>query len=371
MRSVLAGGFVLLLSFSVSASATNLKFSRTNYPIGGHPVLVQTGDFNNDGKPDVITANFVVGGATFSVLLGNGDGTLQSPKYTVATYISWFALGDFNRDGKLDLAYVWSYDGNFTTILLGNGDGTFQAGSNFTVSGPPGRIVAADFNGDGKLDLATADGSANLVSVLLGNGDGSFQPAKDCATDYPFTLATGDFNNDGKIDLIAGGGYAAVIDLLLGNGDGTFQSAIALSSGRVPPVLLQPADLDNDGNLDIAFVAFGNAPTGVLLGNGDGTFQPEIDSAGPSQFGLASYALADFFNDGKLDFAATSELISTVDLLFGMGNGHFHLGQKVFVSGQPAALAVAAADLNGDHLADLVVSNQAGKLTVLLNQGPQ
>src|SRR5262249_35923607 len=86
------------------------------------------------------------------------------------------AQGDFNGDGKLDLVVANRGDGS-VNMLLGNGDGTFQPIINTVIGGIPGFVAEGDFNGDGKLDLVVTDSNAGTLSVLLGNGDGTFQLA--------------------------------------------------------------------------------------------------------------------------------------------------------------------------------------------------
>src|ERR1700719_1427756 len=117
---------------SASAITGNLtgSFPRTDFPVGHSPSAIAVGDFNGDGKLDLADAN--EGDNTVSILLGNGDGTLQS-QTTVATGIAPDAIvaGDFNGDGKLDLA-VANFTDNTISILLGNGDGTFAAGRTTT-----------------------------------------------------------------------------------------------------------------------------------------------------------------------------------------------------------------------------------------------
>src|SRR6266849_6303762 len=64
---------------------------------------------------------------TVSVLLGNGDGTFQRHvEYTAGNFPKSVAIGDFNGDGKLDIV-VANYESNLkqVNVLLGNGDGTF------------------------------------------------------------------------------------------------------------------------------------------------------------------------------------------------------------------------------------------------------
>ncbi|RDJ93325.1 VCBS repeat-containing protein, partial [Lacticaseibacillus rhamnosus] len=124
-----------------------------NVEIRGHHVAIA--DVNGDGKPDVIVANSVTG--SVSVLLGNGDGTLQAPFTSPipngGDYGVSGAVADGNGDGKPDLVTAGNSEGN-VGVLLGNGDGTFQGGRGFGVGGRGfSSVAAADLNGDGKFDL--------------------------------------------------------------------------------------------------------------------------------------------------------------------------------------------------------------------------
>jgi len=144
----------------------------------GYP-RVHTGDFNNDGRLDVL-AN---GGAS----LGNGDGTLQDFLGS-DIYLGNVPnpVGDFNGDGNLD---VLSDDRHISPQLwLGNGDGTFRLGQYIDTYN--GSTAIGDVNADGKLDIVEAASVFSLsgpdpffdtvttlsVRVLLGYGDGSFAP---------------------------------------------------------------------------------------------------------------------------------------------------------------------------------------------------
>ena len=97
-----------------------LSFDAGTYPIRSEAV----GDFNGDGIPDLVTANFNTG--EVSVLLGVGDGSFRAARAFPAGRNPFaVAVGDFTGDGILDLA-VTNFNSSTVSILLGNGDGTFQ-----------------------------------------------------------------------------------------------------------------------------------------------------------------------------------------------------------------------------------------------------
>ncbi len=105
--------------------------------------------------------------------------------------------GDFDKDGKLDLVTA-NKSSSTVSVLLGKGDGAFNPASNLSIVGfnglSPSSIAVADFNKDGKWDLVTANNVSNNISVLFGNGNGSFQVAVNFALELasaPTSVAVG------------------------------------------------------------------------------------------------------------------------------------------------------------------------------------
>ncbi len=135
----------------------------TNVTVGSSPVSVAVGDFNGDGKPDIVVADH--GSDSVSLLLNNGSGGFSTvTNFTVSSNPYAVAVGDFNGDGKLDFASA-NADGT-VTIFTGNGNGTFAA-TNYTVgTSPISALAAGDFNGDGKTDLAAASESSGNITIL-------------------------------------------------------------------------------------------------------------------------------------------------------------------------------------------------------------
>jgi hypothetical protein len=348
----------------------------TSYTTGNGAQGIVVGDFNGDGNADlavVNTGDFLSIPGTVSVLLGRGDGTFQNAvNYLSASNgLEALAIGDFNNDGKQDLIVV----GPTTALLLGNGDGTFRVGPT-----PPATnsftVAVTDVNNDGKPDLVVASG------VLPGNGDGTFRaliPFPNAAVNNFNFVAVADFNSDGKPDLA--GLTANALVMLKGNGDGSFQAwgAYATPFYEGGPDSLIVADIDSDGNLDVV-LGNGNSqvigPTAstntisIYLGNGDGTLQaaPYFLMGAAGQ--ISGTAVADFTGDNKPDIAA-NDSNGNLYLLTNQGGLQF---KQSLVNAPSGILQIAAADLNGDGKPDLigieVVQFQAtGNVIVMLGNG--
>jgi uncharacterized repeat protein (TIGR01451 family) len=98
------------------------SISTNGFPANCGSVLctVRVADFDGDGIPDIAVMNNGVFGG-FAVLLGNGDGTFQTPvKFAVgATALAWMDIADVNGDGQPDVVIGHGGDnGNGYTVLI-------------------------------------------------------------------------------------------------------------------------------------------------------------------------------------------------------------------------------------------------------------
>jgi Bacterial Ig-like domain (group 3)/FG-GAP-like repeat len=354
--------------FGASLGSAGGFTAYANYSAGTSPHSVAVGDFNGDGVPDLVVANY--GSNSVSVLLGKGNGSFgNATDYAAGAYPISVAVGDFNKDGFLDVAVADNNNNQAPgslSILLGKGDGTLQAPVSYGSQGSPYFVAVADLNGDGILDAVVANHGAE-VAVYLGNGNGTFAPAEFYpAGGNPQSVAIADFNGDSVPDLAVANSLSNDISILIGRGDGSFLAPRNYTTGSAPSVVVT-ADFNGDGHLDLAVPNNGSNTISILLGNGNGSFQPQYTiSTGSRPSGLAT---ADFNGDSIADLAVTNQsgASETVAVFLGVGNGTFQNPTAYKAGNQPRIMV--ATDLNGDGAADMAVACSQGGVNVFLNTG--
>jgi len=332
-------------------------------------------DFNNDGVPDIATADSGIGtGRTVSVLLGKKGGGFQVPRATTLSDNAFrLASADFNHDGKTDLVVVQG-SLNQVSILLGRGDGTFGPPRSFAVGNLPNSVAVGDFNGDGNPDIAVSN-FHGPISILLGDGDGRFHKGEDISIQDTFDydqIEAVDFNRDGKLDLAIATERQSdgtnLLKVLLGNGDGTFQRDMDVTSAFFI-FCFATGDFNGDGIPDLAAEEGGEIET--LLGDGHGRFTSAgkvLEGEGPSFSVVLALAVGDFNGDGFLDLAAPDAFSDNVMIFLGRGDGTLRLAPKLFGAGEGPG-SVVVADFNGDHRADIALADtdaQTNKCQIVL-----
>jgi hypothetical protein len=296
---------------SVLLNDGNGGLDETTYDVGGNaPVDITIADLNGDNFEDIITVNQ----RRVSVLLGDGNGAFGAPaSFDLATNYSGLvdvATGDLDNDNDPDVI-VGSADGDdaIISVLLGNGDGTLQAAQPFDNGYMHDDHLAQDLmvfdlDNDNNLDVMTYnvslsewDGFQTSFAALPGNGDGTLGPVSGWSDDYlGYVVTTADVDNDGDQDL-----FSSYYGVLLNNG-GTFQDPdtfdFSCDTLYCRSIGATAADMDGDGRLDIATInnlvkaecidcdadhsgyqetLFGSQGMSILLGNGDGTLADEIN----------------------------------------------------------------------------------------------
>jgi len=350
---------IVLCSLFVSSAFAQTYAPAANYATQLQPVGIAYGDFNEDGKTDVVVTN--AGSSTLTLFLGNGNGTLGSPiSIAVGANPISVVAADFNGDGHQDLAVSL---GNSQTIqiLFGAGNTTFLAPISIAILGTVhftiGQLMVADFNLDHKPDLGIATDFG--VAVFVNNGNGAFNEAT--VVDPNASIAdfdVKDVNGDGKPDLVGvesgtdvNGDSVGNVFLALGNGDGTFQAVTPITQFTGTPAGIAVGDLNNDGLPDIVVSNSG----GVIGGGGGGT-------GGPICTPRICLPL-----DGGTG-SPTINVPGEIFMLIQQPNGVFSRAASLTNDRSPGAVILA--DLNGDHNLDIVEASSATpELLLFSNQG--
>jgi hypothetical protein len=370
MRSLRAISVLILFAFPALASTPQFNPRQdinTNFQ---HLTGLAVADFDGDGKPDIAVTDNTA--KSIVVYLNKGNGTFSAPISTAlqigAIGAGAIVAGDFNEDGKQDLIVGTVAGSQADVFLAGNGDGTFTQGQTLPSSFGFFSAAAVDLNHDSHLDLI--GGGNGTLYVHLGDGHGGFTLQNfpnQGASDAFLGVVAGEFNNDSNVDFLATASSANNLRYFPGNGDGTFATPSTVSSSIIfSPQFLASADFNGDGKLDL-LVGSASIAT-VILGNGDNTFQtgasqvhflqtPPATNQNP-QTATPVVGAADMNGDGKIDAVVADNASASINVFVNDGTGKFPQSAPDFTASLPVGSnQLQLADLNGDGLPDIVVTN--------------
>lgn len=361
------------------------------------------GDFNGDGKTDIVTEvqNYDTNTSSWvysiSVVLSNGDGTFKAAVLSAipgGDTCPALLVGDVNGDGKSDLivGHQPNNCGNTNLqptfdVLISNGDGTFTPSSNVYNTIPTTNLAGgtiADVNGDGMLDLITVDDNnpAN-VFTSLGNGDGTFQAPTSVALsgEVGSNVVIADVNGDGLLDIVDNDFNTNQVTVYLATSGNTYASAATYTDPNGNNACsMAVGDINGDGKPEIVTANCSSTGNDITVYvNGGGTFQNGVDynaaMAGGTNSSAVyvegeSIAIADLNGDGRGDIVSTNYGSSDVTILFGNSDGTLTEPTFGYAIGgyEPWAPAIVA-DFNGDGFADVVVPDYQYSLAYLKGYG--
>jgi hypothetical protein len=345
------------------------------------PYGITTNDFNSDAKLDlVVSCNSGTG--ALEMLLGNGNGTFQTPPVALMAGTSLplgvtsgsVRMGNANKD-------IVVADGSANTgvaVLLGNGNGTFAGTAHYSAGQGSDYPVIADFNKDGRPDIAVSNRIDNSLTMMIGLGAGTFNnPGVTVTTGtHPNSIAVGDVNHDGNLDVVSADTMSNTITVNYGDGAGGFGPSVAhptipspatVTTGGTPESVAL-LDFNNDTHLDVVVANAGINGITVMFGTGMAATPFNTPTVYTAHGGAYAVVIADFNSDSKPDIAVSNQSTNDVSLFVGNGNGTFQPAVNVSVAPGTTPLFMAVGDFNGDTKPDIAVANNGSNfITVLLN----
>ncbi|MFQ5666316.1 MAG: FG-GAP-like repeat-containing protein [Candidatus Binatia bacterium] len=335
-----------------------------------NPTDVASGDVDNDGLSDLILGHNNGDVVVYRAEPTVGFAPLPNQPLRAAGDVVAVASGDFNADGRLDIVAVNKSTANIS-MFVGVVAGGFSEARNYPVGADASAATVGDWNSDGRSDVAVTrqvEGSSGAVDILLADPDGSLAaPISFSVGTSPVDIDWGDFNKDGQLDLVVANSASDALSILIGNGDGTFHSATSLPSTGGPRAVAV-ADFDRDGFDDVAVARSVNSNVTVLYGDGQGGFPVAGQPLGVSG-SAAGLAARDLTGDMIPDLLVTDQVSNAVLAFASTGSTRQLRDESVGVSRGP--MAIVAADVDGDGRYDGVAANAfvAGSASVLTNIG--
>ncbi|MEK7447247.1 MAG: VCBS repeat-containing protein [Patescibacteria group bacterium] len=287
------GAVIAALSDGSTSFGTPTAWHGYFAPTGETPAV---GDFNNDGKADIVTFQNQWENAAAYPTLVNVYVALSNGSTGFGASSIWHtnfgragetpAVGDFNNDGKADIVTFqnqWENAAAYPTLVnvyvaLSNGSTGFGASSiwhtNFGRAGE--KTMTGDFNGDNFDDIITfQNNSVAKVFVGLSNGSSNFYGtgSGEWYNGFGYTGQTpmvGDFNGDGKDDIVSFRQSDGKVIVSLNNGSNGFNAATEWAGGfAVSPQVPGVGDFNGDGKDDI--VSFRQSDGKVIVGLSNGS----------------------------------------------------------------------------------------------------
>lgn len=384
---------LVLLGQTFTPDAATSRFAAARrFSVGTATLLngwLTTADFNGDHMPDVAFSN--QNSRSLAVLLSSmtpGDPSTWTfaplKQYTVgAGPVSAQAL-DFNADGRLDLATVNKFSDD-VSVLQGVGDGSFLAAS--VVANPVRSTpLVVDLNGDGAVEVVLVSATGQIL-LRRGrpNQPGAFEPA------LLVNLTENAEARDVALVATPQGLVLAALDVkgralsfYKLQDDGTFARTVGPAVPGALPVQLEAGDFNGDGRTDLAVGVAGTSQVFLYFQDAAGGFG--LPSAWPLDVGINPVAIniVDVNGDSRNDILVADGYSSDLSVIWSTGPLPFQTGSRFRAStglysmdsfqGAPVVhsladtMGVAAGDVTGDGIPDLVVAN-AGTNTIAVLAG--
>jgi len=348
---------------------------------GAYPHCVLLGDFNQDGRSDVLVSRGSSDKVTIFPNISTGDNILFAPKIDFnasGNNHEGGAIADFDGDGKLDFVITNTFGSNSVSIFRNISSGStisFATRVDYSVDNSPYSVAAGDLDGDGKPDLAVANNGSDKVTIYKNEstpGNISFTNRSDHnAGTNPYSVAIGDLNGDGKPELIittqGSSNSLSVMKNISVPGTISLESPLSYAS-MAGGFVVAIGDFDGDGKPDLAGA---NAASNSVL------VIKNLSSSGLISFGSQQYfstgnypvcvSISDLDGDGKPDLVTTNRFSDNVSALKNISSGgSINFENHVDYPLNDDPFYVVSGDLNNDSRPEIIGANSAAIFSSVL-----
>ena len=367
--------------FNTGTYPTKLDIQTQKYP------SIVIGDFDIDGKPDIIVATKSSDTLCLykNISINNGLVKFDPPKYIrLDNYSSSRIISsDFDGDGLIDIAVtdqnnIYPYPSmDIRKNISTPGNINFDSYSNdYSTTSDlydinPESMAVEDFDGNGKIDVAVANLYDKNIKLMLNNShltDYQFQGTTINVGSTPYSVGLKDITGDGKPDLIVGSGAGKLV--VYKNTGSNHTAAPVYFNGPTFPRYLSTADLDGDGKFDIAVTDYTYGKI-FLYRNMSDTATVLFDTTGRlvCDKNPSSIAIGDVNGDGKPDLLISNTGSDSISVFINTSTiGNLSFNSKVDFKVGSGPVSIFLADLNGDGFPEIICANTVSNSISILDR---